>query len=41
LISLDIFEGMTKDQPQETQTTPHIPELEEFLQRHQEQRTVS
>jgi hypothetical protein len=41
LISLDIFKGMTKDQPQKTQTTPHTPELAGFLQRHQEQRTVS
>jgi hypothetical protein len=38
LISLDIFEDMTKDQPQETQTTPHTLKLADFLQRdHQQQ----
>ena len=31
LMSLDIFEGMTKDQPQETQTTHPVPELAKFL----------
>jgi hypothetical protein len=31
LISLDIFERMTKDQPQETQTTPHVAQLPTFL----------
>ena len=40
LISLDIFEDMTKDQPQETQTTRHAPELAEFLQRHHQQQTA-
>jgi hypothetical protein len=30
-MSLDIFEGMTKDQPQETQTTHPVPELAKFL----------
>ena len=31
LMSLDIFEGMTKDQSQETQTTHPLPELAKFL----------
>jgi hypothetical protein len=37
LISLDIFKGMTKDQPQKTQTTRHALKLADFLQQDRQQ----